>query len=266
MGPLAVIGHLSLDVVGGSPPRIGGAPWYAGRAIKLLGRRATIAAKCGQRERRQFLVRLESLGLPVSLVAGGATTAFSLDYDGGDRHMSVDAVGEPWSPEQAVAAVDRAEWLQVAPLLRTDFPPETMEALARGRRLLLDGQGLVRRAQSGPLELDASFDRALLEHVSILKLAEEEALAVAGSVDAVPELGVGEVVVTLGARGCIVFDGGRSEHIPAQPVHGVLDPTGAGDAFAATYLSARARGRTPALAAWRASALVAGLLAQRTRT
>src|SRR5579884_173538 len=254
MGPLAVIGHLSLDAVDGSPPRIGGAPWYAGRAIKLLGRRATIAAKCGQRERRQFLVRLESLGLPVSLVAGGATTAFSLDYDGGDRHMSVDAVGEPWSPEQAVAAVDRAEWLQVAPLLRTDFPPETMEALARGRRLLLDGQGLVRRAQSGPLELDASFDRALLEHVSILKLAEEEALA------------VGEVVVTLGARGCIVFDGGRSEHIPAQPVHGVLDPTGAGDAFAATYLSARARGRTPALAAWRASALVAGLLAQRTRT
>lgn len=265
MGPLAVIGHLSLDRVAGTPARIGGAPWYAGRAIKLLGRRATVAAKCGQPERRQFLMRLESLGLPISLAAGGATTAFTFAYDGDERHMTVDAIGEPWTPDEAVAAIERAEWIQVAPLLRSDFPPETLAELARGRTILLDGQGLTRRPQTGPLALDDAFDPALLEHVSILKLAEAEALAVVGSVDAVPELGVREVVVTLGAEGCIVFDGARSERIPAQPVHGPIDPTGAGDAFAATYLSARARGRTPALAAWRASALVAGLLAQRTR-
>jgi sugar/nucleoside kinase (ribokinase family) len=265
VGPLAVIGHLALDSVSGASPRIGGAPWYAGRAIKLLGRRATIVAKCGQPERRQFLMRLESLGLPVSLVAGGSTAAFSFDYDGDARRMAVAAIGEPWTPEEALGAVDRAEWLHVAPLLRSDFPRETLAELARGRRLLLDGQGLVRRPQTGALVLDDDFDPALFENVSILKLAEEEALTLVGSLDAVPELGVPEIVVTLGAEGCVVFDHGRAERIPAQTVHGVLDPTGAGDAFAATYLSARARGRTPALAAWRASALVAGLLAQRTR-
>lgn len=265
MGPLAVIGHVSLDAVAGAPARIGGAPWYAGRAVKLLGRRATIAGKCGQPERRQFLLRLESLGLPVSLTAGGATTAFTFGYDGDRRHMTVDAVGEPWAPDEAVAAVERAEWIHVAPLLRSDFPAETLAALARGRMLLLDGQGLTRKAELGPLELDDAFEPALLEHVSILKLAEEEAVALVGSIESVPQLGVTEVVVTLGADGCVVFDGSRSERIPAQPVHGVIDPTGAGDAFATTYLSARARGRTPALAAWRASALVAGLLAQRAR-
>jgi sugar/nucleoside kinase (ribokinase family) len=265
VAPLAIIGHLSLDTVGDAPARIGGAPWYAGRAVRLLGRRATIAGKCGQPERRQFLMRLESLGLPVSLSAGGATTAFTFAYDGDRRQMTVDVVGEPWAPDDAVAAVERAEWVHVAPLLRSDFPVETLAALGHGRTLLLDGQGLARSPATGPLTLDDRFDPALLGHVSILKLAEEEALALAGTIDAVPDLGVREVVVTLGAEGCVVFDGARSERIPAQPVHGVIDPTGAGDAFATTYLSARARGRTPALAAWRASALVAGLLAQRTR-
>jgi sugar/nucleoside kinase (ribokinase family) len=258
---LAVIGHLSRDTVEGGEPRIGGAPWYAGRAFKLLGRQATIAAKCGEPDRRRFLTRLETLGLPVSLVAGGATAAFSFDYDGEARRMTVDAVGEPWTPGQAVSAVERADWVHVAPLVRTDFPPETLAALAGGRRLLLDGQGLARPGRTGPLALDAGYDLALLGHVSMLKLAEEEALAVAGSVEAVAELGVPEIIVTLGANGCVVFAGGAREHVPAQPVHGVIDPTGAGDAFAATYLSARARGRTPARAAWRASALVAGLLA-----
>lgn len=265
MAPLAVIGHVSTDRVDGGAPRIGGAPWYAGRAIKLLGRRGVVAAKCGQAERRRYLMQLEKLGLPVSLSAGGATTAFTIRNDGDDRTMTVESVGEPWRPEEAVAAVERAEWVHVAPLLRSDFPPETLQALARGRTVLLDGQGLARVSQMGPLELDAAFDPALLAHVSILKLAETEAVAIAGSVAAVAELGVAEVVVTLGAEGCIVFEGSRSERVPAQRVAGVVDPTGAGDAFAATYLSARARGRTPALAAWRASALVAGLLTPRAR-
>lgn len=265
MATLAVIGHVSTDRVDDGAPRIGGAPWYAGRAIKLLGRRAVVAAKCGQADRRRYLMLLETIGLPVSLAAGGETTAFSIENDGDERAMTVEAVGEPWTPAEAVAAVERADWVHVAPLLRSDFPPETLAALARGRTLLLDGQGLARIAQTGPLQLDADFDRTLLEHVSILKLAETEAVAVAGNVAAVTELGVAEVVVTLGAEGCIVFADGRSELVPAQRVSGVADPTGAGDAFAATYLSARARGRTPALAAWRASALVAGLLSSRAR-
>lgn len=265
MRRLAVIGPLARDTVEGAEPRIGGAPWYAGRAFCLLGREATIAAKCGQADRRRFLMRLEQFGLPVSLVAGGETTAFSFGYDGERRSMTVDAVGEPWTPEEALTAVDRAEWVHVAPLLRTDFPPDTLAALAAERRLLLDGQGLVRPGRTGPLQLDADHDPELLRHIAILKLTEEEALALTGSVDDVAELGVAEVVVTLGSRGCLVFANGTRTHVPAQEVHGVVDPTGAGDAFAATYLSARQRGRTPELAAWRASALVAGLLAPKTQ-
>ena len=105
-------------------------------------------------------------------------------------------------------------WVHVAPLLRSDFPAETLAAIARGRRLSFDGQGLVRAAELGPLKLDANFDPALLEHVQILKLAEEEA-EVIGAVDT---LGVPEVLVTYGERGSRVYYKGRSEKVGAWPI------------------------------------------------
>lgn len=266
MRPLAVIGHLTRDLVVDGPPRIGGGPWYAGRALRLLGKRARIAAKCGQADRGPYLARLAALGLPVSIATGGETTSFAIRYEADQRHMRVEAVGEPWRPDEAVEAIGDAEWVHVAALLRSDFPPETLAALGRGRRLLLDAQGLVRVPRVGPLALDAGFDREMLRHISVLKLAEEEAAALVGTPDedALVSLGVPEILLTLGSAGCAVFAAGRFEHVPARMVGGEVDPTGAGDAFAVSYLSARSEGHAPASAARRAAALVSGLLAGRT--
>ncbi|MDX6489237.1 MAG: hypothetical protein QOK13_1852, partial [Gaiellaceae bacterium] len=139
--------------------------------------------------------------------------------------------------------------------------------LARGRRVSFDGQGLVRRPEVGPLRLDAEFDPDVLRNVSILKLAEEEARVLVGELDAasLAELGVAEVVVTLGSRGSLVLAGGRLERVTARPFKGRVDPTGAGDAFAAAYLAGRASGQSPVASARRATALVGGLLGGRTR-
>src|SRR5438067_12727984 len=134
MRPLAVTGHLSRDVVDGGEPRIGGAPWYAGRALRLQSGRGQIAAKCGEPDRRSFVSRLAPLGLPLAVATGGETTSFQIDYEGEHRQMRVRSIGEPWTPDEAVAAVGAAEWVHVAPLVRSDFPPETLRALGRGRR------------------------------------------------------------------------------------------------------------------------------------
>jgi sugar/nucleoside kinase (ribokinase family) len=265
MRPLAVLGHLALDVVDGADPRIGGAPWYSGRALRTLGLPAQIGAKCGEPDRSMLQARLTELGVPVVLATGGETTRFSFRYEGDRRLMHVDAIGEPWSPEEAVTAADQAEWVHVAPLLRSDFPTETLAALGRDRRLMLDGQGLVRVPHVGPLQLDPEFDPALLRAVSILKFAEEEAIAVVGSAEAVVELGVPEVVVTLGSLGALVLANGELRRIPAQPLDGIKDPTGAGDAFSAAYLAARSEGDAPADAARHATALVASVLVGPTR-
>jgi sugar/nucleoside kinase (ribokinase family) len=234
--PLAVIGPLSRAVVAGSEPRIGGGAWHAGRALAALKADATIVTACGTEDESWFRTELDALGLPYELHAGGATTAFSFSYDdAGARTMAVDATGQPFAPW-----VD-AEWVHVAPLLRGDT------VVPRAPHVLLDGQGLVRRPQLGPLRLDADVDPELLRGVSILKLAEEEA-AVLGPVD-VPEL-----IVTHGIRGATV----NGTHIPAEPVD--ADPTGAGDMFAAGYLAARASGAEPVEAGRSASALVSSLL------
>ena len=97
--------------------------------------------------------------------------------------------------------------------------------------------------------------------MAILKLAEEEARAIVGDGDLeeLRSLGVPEVVVTFGLRGSLVLARGTSERVRAHPLDG--DPTGAGDAFAVSYLGARAAGHSPVSAARRATALVASLLA-----
>jgi sugar/nucleoside kinase (ribokinase family) len=260
--PLAVIGPLSRDSVGGRADQIGGGPWYAARALHALQQEAMVVAKCGEPERRPYLRRLAALGIPVSLVAAGETTSFSFHYDAdGRREMRVEAIGEPWSErDEPERGLRRVEWVHVAPLSRDDFPAEMLERIARRRRVLLDGHGLVRVRRVGPLALERDFDRTLLRHVSILKLAEEEAEAILGDseLEELRGLGVPEVVVTFGAGGSLVLTRAAAVRVTARPARG--DPTGAGDAFSVAYLSARAGGHRPISAARRASALVTALL------
>jgi len=234
---LAVIGHLSRDVVAGGEPQIGGGPWHAARALRALQADALLVAKCGEADADAFRAELERTGVPFRLVVGERTTAFSFTYDeAGVRTMLVDAVGEPWRPEEW-RGLD-VEWLQVAPLLRGEFVE-----LPRGR-VLFDGQGIVRVAEVGPLRLESGPVPA---GVQILKLADEEAVAL-GPVH-VPEL-----VVTHGVRGATV----NGELVEADPVD--RDPTGAGDMFGAAYLVARASGAEPVEAGRSAARVVAELL------
>jgi sugar/nucleoside kinase (ribokinase family) len=259
--PVAVIGHLAWDVVDGAEPRVGGGPWYGGRALRHLDVRAHVGVKLGESDRTALLHALASNGLPVIATCAGETTSFAIDHDGDERTMTVQAIGEPWRPDELARAAGEAHWVHIAPLLRSDVPTESLAALGE-RRVLLDGQGLVRVPQLGPLVLDADFDRDLLRHVAVLKLAEEEALALAGSTDAdaLRELGVPEVVVTLGARGSLVLAHGEVTRVPARPLEIEVDTTGAGDAFAAGYVAARAEGHSPVSAARRATSVAAAVL------
>lgn len=267
MRPIAVVGNLAIDVVEGGPERVGGGAFHAGRALRLLHTPARLVTKCSTADRARLLPSVAALGLPVSSHGGDSTVAFGMHYDGDVRTMEVLALGDPWTPEEASGwvkdALARVEWVHIAPLLRSDFPAETLRELARGRRLSYDAQGLVRPARTGPLVLDADFDPEVLRHVSVLKLADDEAAALFGGEPSEADLeglGVPEVTVTLGSRGVLVFSNGRLEHVAAKPLTGAVDPTGAGDAFAAAYISARNGGHAPVSSARRAAALVAQLI------
>jgi sugar/nucleoside kinase (ribokinase family) len=261
---VAVVGSLSLDSVDGEAPRIGGCPFYAARALRTLGTPGVIVAKCAAPDRQLLLPPLIRLGVPVVWQDSSVSTAFSFSYESERRRMTIEAIADPWTPSEALGALKDVRWVHVAPLTRADFPADTLAALARGRRVSLDGQGLARAPRIGPLTLDADYDAEVLRSVSILKLSEEEAeLLVDGYDDrALGRLGVKEVVVTLGSRGCVVFADGVAELVRAHAVP-VRDPTGAGDAFATSYLAARSGGAAPTAAARRAAALVTDILSGR---
>ena len=251
---IALLGNLSRDLLPGQAPRVGGGSYHGARALQRLRVPARIVARCAAADKDSLLPPVIRLGTPVRYVPGVATATFSFSYNGDVRTMTIDALGDAWEPAD-LPELPSGRWVHVAPLARHEFPLATIAALAKRRRISFDGQGLVRVPEVGPLRLDDDFDRELLRHVWVLKLADEEA-EVLGDPAA---LGVREVVVTHGSRGSTVYCGGRAELVPARAFPG--DPTGTGDAFATAYVVARNAGFAPTGAARRATAVVASLIA-----
>jgi sugar/nucleoside kinase (ribokinase family) len=259
---VAALGHITRDVVEGAPPRPGGGVFYAARALARLGADAHVQASCSAEDRAILLPPLEAFGLPVTWQESSTTTAYSFHYEGDRRIMWQDAVGDPWTPQQALDGAADATWIDVCALTRTDFPPDTLAALdPGGRQLLVDLQGLVRTATVGPLRTDADIGD-VLKYVEILKLNDEEATTLVGSAE--PELlhslGVPEVILTLGSQGAWVVTPALVEHVPAAPVDGSVDPTGAGDTYSVSYLVQRAAGAEPVEAARVAATTVSEFL------
>jgi sugar/nucleoside kinase (ribokinase family) len=262
---LAVVGNLARDRIDSGPPRPGGCPFFAALALRMLSCEGQILTRCADSDLAAFRPAVDALGVPVTVLPASQTSAFDHAYDGETRTTTVTGIGDPWTPGDAVHLDEDVAWVHVAPLLRSDFPPETLAALADGRRLSLDGQGLVRVPRVGPLVQDALYDPAVLASVSVLKLSEEEARIVAGGAfdsGTAAELGVPEILVTLGSRGETVYVDGGATQLPTFPVTGV-ETTGAGDAFMVGYIAARSDGIPPVEAAQQASRLVVEMLQER---
>jgi ribokinase len=143
-------------------------------------------------------------------------------------------------------------------LAQLEIPLETVTAAAR----LTQKRFILNPAPARPLP------SGLLDHVDVLvpnrselgvlggvsePATAEEAVAAAGNLR--PNACT---VVTLGAAGALIVEGGRSHLVPAHPVDPV-DPTGAGDAFCGALAHSLSQGQD--LDAAVATAVVAGALA-----
>jgi sugar/nucleoside kinase (ribokinase family) len=252
---IALFGNLCRDVFPDRPSATGGGAYFGARALQRLRVPARIVTRCAPADRAELLPPLVRLGTPVRCLSGSVTASCAIENDGDTRRMRLEAIGDPWEPADLPQLPTSVRWIHIAPLARSDFPARTLAALARRYRISYDAQGLVRVPEVGPLQLDANFDPAVLDSISILKVAEAEA-EVLGDLTA---LGIGEVVLTRGSKGSTVLTGARAEDIPAHPLS-IENPTGAGDAFATTYLVARSAGFNPSGAARRATAVVASVL------
>ena len=255
---MAVIGNLTRDVIDGGRPRVGGAPYHAARALRLLGGRARIVARCAEADRRVLLPPLVALGVPVAWLAAARTTSFALRYSGEERTMYARrprrAVDRRGRGRRRPRRVDPGRRAHASRLPARRARRARARPPARARRPGARAAG----AHGASSRHDADFDPAMLRHVTVLKLAESEAETIGGE-EGVAALGVPEVLLTLGSRGALLLAGGRREPIPVRRIDGG-DPTGAGDAFLAGYVWARAAGHRPLSAARHAASIAARVL------
>jgi sugar/nucleoside kinase (ribokinase family) len=165
------------------------------------------------------------------------------------RNVSVGDAREQWLEGWAGAIQDVGELpdsdiLHIAPVAQ-EITLEKLVAAAGSRFALLTPQGLVRR-WAGPgariEHLARDFPAAVSSVLDVVVVSETEAPYVTGLLAAVPRRG-GLAVVTRGRRGCEVLTRDGSAEYTADPVRVLVDPTGAGDCFAATLTTEMFRGR-----------------------
>jgi ribokinase len=224
--------------------------------VASLGESVRLVTRVGEDDRgRRLVAELQALGVDVCPVWGAEPTgaiAVLLGPDG-QRTMATDRgaivalapsdLDESWFVDTRLIHVP-AYSLFVGPLAAA-----TRTAIQMVRR----GDGMLAvdlSSAAGIKDYGASrmaYDLARLKPE--LLFATEAEAAVLG----VPLESLAQVpVVKLGSEGCSVF--GR--RIPAPPVREV-DPTGAGDAFAASFCIAWLNGATPIEAAQRAVVVAA---------
>lgn len=110
--------------------------------------------------------------------------------------------------------------------------------------ILFDPQGSLRKIKDGKIIHEISEDFVALARIStILKANEVETETVTGlsprsnprkAVEALHKYGARISIVTLADAGSIIFDGNQFVEIPAYTTT-AIDPTGAGDTYAASF-------------------------------
>lgn len=243
-----VIGHLVQDVVPGGF-RLGGTAAYAGLLAHRLGWEACVLTAGAVDPPELVGVRL--LRLP-SLTS----TRIQNVYEGGRRRQFVLARAPELGPDLVPPELGGCDAVLLGPVAG-EVRPETA-ALFSGRLLgaCLQGwlrevgpAGAVRPRSPSCWQADAVLEHAQAVFVSDEDLAPEDVpAALERWSQAVPV-----VAFTRGEKGAEVCHRGEWRHIQSFPARAV-DPTGAGDVFAAAFLIAQHEGADPWEAARFASA------------
>jgi len=258
----------------------GGCACFGAMCARALGARVRLLTSVGE----DFQLDASLAGLEVHALRGGATTVFTNTYpEGGHRVQKVDAAAPPIPLAALPDAWRAADVLLLAPVFgELDLREPWLSAVdARVRAVCLQGflkdadpgSGIVRtaaeektRSQVTALQVTALQTRS---RVTALQTALPTALPVTALRTGVDAIFLSEedlacfgfpglldllraaaplVFVTRGADGCDVFTPDGVLHVGVFPATAV-DPTGAGDTFAAATACALACGRTPTQAA-----------------
>lgn len=237
-----VIGHVTKDLHPGGEYTLGGCATFASLTAQRLGLRAGIVTSASP----DLLERLpEALpGVALHCIPAPESTTFENIYEHGHRHqylrgraapLDLSAVPDAWRGARIVLLGPLAQ--EVAPALAAAFPGALLGATPQGwlRQWSSDGQVSPTAWTAAP---------TVLPHLHALILSREDLIAHNGGnhqhdqIEALLRAWAKMtpmLVLTEGAQGATLHVDGRARHFHSFPATEV-DPTGAGDVFAAAFL------------------------------
>jgi sugar/nucleoside kinase (ribokinase family) len=249
-----ICGNVVRDVApGGWKP--GGTAVYAAAVARGLGRRVGVVTAAP--------LDLVQAGLPADVLVARADvdTATSMEniYTPAGRVQYLRAPGSPIPAATLPDAWTAARLALIGPV----YHEAGADLAARFQgRVGVCAQGFLRVTRPdgriGPLPAERWDAAPLLRHTDVLFVSDEDLAG--GEATGIPPLWlelVPTVVLTSGPNGAALFTGGRRLPVAAVRAEEV-DPTGAGDSFAAAFLIALDEGARPVDAA-RFAATVAAL-------
>ena len=235
-------------------------------AAKKLGLPKVGLVGCiGPDHKTKFQSEMGKFGVEVFAdINGKGTGGFHLIYDEkGDRTLDVLGIAGPIRPNIIPEEFLHTRFLIIGPILG-----EVDEALieylrsSTSSKLFLDPQGLIRSigADNRIIHGCNKEDFAkIARRVDFVKPNEPESRTITGENDPVQSLGrLNEMgpaipIVTLAERGSLLLEDGKLCRIPAYPTR-AIDPTGAGDVYAGSFITHYLRSGSPTEASLYASA------------
>jgi sugar/nucleoside kinase (ribokinase family) len=218
-------------------------------AAKRLGlTKVGLIGSIGRDFGTRFLRDMNAYGIDVrSDSTDGETGGFHLVYDArGDRTLDVLGVADRITPANIPKEYLDAKFVLIGPILgEVDLTLVDFIRSSTSARLFLDPQGLVRIIGSDRRvlhECDKAQFGKIAELVDIIKPNEHESETITGEKDPVlaarqiRQLGPAITIVTLADRGSILIDDDGMRRIPAFPTT-AIDPTGAGDVYAGSFIT-----------------------------
>ncbi len=251
MYDLTCIGHLTHDKIvtpANTVHMAGGTSFYFSHAIKSMPIRYQLITALAE-EDILFADELKNEGISVKVLPSRHTVYFENIYPDTTDHRIQRVLHEadPFNPTDLRSI--QSKYIHLGPLLANDIATELIIDLAAHSLVSLDVQGYLRSViNKEVVAIDWKDKQKALPYISILKASEEEAQTLTGEKDMLnaakklADWGVKEVVLTMGGKGSLIYDGREMYKIPAFKPAVIADATGCGDTYMAGYLYQRIKG------------------------
>ncbi|HXL36057.1 MAG TPA: PfkB family carbohydrate kinase [Ktedonobacteraceae bacterium] len=237
------IGHVTRDILPDQTFSLGGTVSFAALTAYHLGLVVAITTCADAELLAELPARLPEIGLAVH--TSSATTAFINTYHEGFRTQYLRARADQLQLEDVPEAWHKASVVLFGPLDQ-ELSPSLVSLFPRhpGSIFAATPQGWLRRWDENGRVWPTPWAAAgeILPLLDVLILSHEDLLPFANGnrTDADAMLShwsmqVPLLVATDGRHGATLFQHGIAERFPAYPAH-EIDPTGAGDVFAAAFL------------------------------